>query len=86
MATREEELQSRIDVLERFTLKHLSHLYGQVEPGKVPVTIDDMKSIYAKATEKPKLPAAPPDAKAEGMAGIYQHHSSPKAKKEKSNE
>ena len=79
-----DDLKARIESLERFTLKHFSHLYARVEPGEIPDTIEGMKAIYVNPTSpkepKKKPPAPQADSAAGNMEGIYTHFTSPKAK------
>jgi hypothetical protein len=81
MAT-DEELRTKVDAIERFVLKHFSHLYAAVEPAAIPSTIDGLRQIYSKTKETPKPPAEPMDPKVAAMAEIYKHRTSKPKKAE----
>jgi hypothetical protein len=78
-----EDLKARIDALESWSLKHLSHLYAVVEPAKLGEGIDSMTSIYRHPTSAkvaPKSAVESADTKAEGFSTIYRHPMSGKQK------
>ncbi len=50
----DEDLKTRVDVLESFVMKHFAHLYARVDPAEVPTTIDGMRSIYDHPTSEKK--------------------------------